>query len=337
MAMVFFAGHGIQRSDENWLVPVDAALAGAGDVSARLVPLAQVMQAAGRAAQGVVILDACRDDPLAAAGQAPAPGLAQMRATEAGKLVAFATSPGRVALDGTGQHSPFADALLDHLGAPGLDLRQVLTRVRRQVLLATEGQQVPWDTSSLTADLTLRAAGLPHLTRAAAEAPAAAARPGAARPATPPRPAPPPAAPAAVAFDPRRYREIPLAYARARAAGHLFPDGLLVQRRNAEGQETPICGAYSWADDISFWIVLSADERRKTAEVISSGSALRPAGFAAWSQFTVRFDGGVMTNVINGTVVTQADFNTGWATLLARRDRAGNLLRPLQSRIVRVE
>ena len=75
----------------------------------------------------------------------------------AGTLIAFATAPGQVALDGEGTNSPFSGALSRHIGTPGLELQQMLTRVRAEVVAATGGKQVPWSNSSLLGEVFLAA------------------------------------------------------------------------------------------------------------------------------------------------------------------------------------
>ena len=126
----------------------------------------------------LVLLDACRDNPLAqqlkrsmAASRSSAvgQGLAEVR-TAVGTLIAYATGPGDVASDGDGEHSPFTGALLDHIATPGLEVRQVLGRVRDEVLKQTGERQVPWDSSSLRGEFYFRVAA-PVLS-AAAPAPA---------------------------------------------------------------------------------------------------------------------------------------------------------------------
>jgi hypothetical protein len=84
-------------------------------------------------------------------------GLASVAST-AGTLIAFATAPGQVALDGEGEHSPFTAALLQHMATPDLDVREMLSRVRRSVREATGGRQIPWDNSSLEARFVFRTA-----------------------------------------------------------------------------------------------------------------------------------------------------------------------------------
>ncbi|HEX8373626.1 MAG TPA: caspase family protein, partial [Geminicoccaceae bacterium] len=185
-ALLFYAGHGLQVSGRNYLVPIDAALERESDLYLQALAVDDVMRLMEAAVPTrLVILDACRNNPLARTlaramgatrSAAVAPGLAKVEAA-AGTLVAYATAPDQVALDGAGQHSPFTAALLEHMATPGLEVRQVLTRVRRSVITATNGQQLPWDQSSLTGDLylkievnvTLQAPPTPSPTPAAAD------------------------------------------------------------------------------------------------------------------------------------------------------------------------
>lgn len=162
LALFYFAGHGIQMGGENHLLPVDARLAHARDVDFELLGLPVVLRAMQGARARVLILDACRDNPLAAqmrglsGTRSVGRGLARVENVDLGTLIAFSTSPGAVALDGTGRNSPFTAALVQHLGTPGLEIRQLMTRVRRSVVEATGGQQVPWDNSSLITEVVLR-------------------------------------------------------------------------------------------------------------------------------------------------------------------------------------
>ncbi|WP_270938477.1 caspase family protein, partial [Falsiroseomonas oryzae] len=175
VAAFFFAGHGIEVQGENLLIPVDARLTTLTDTDFQTVKVASVLRAMQGAQARLLFLDACRDNPFAvtlrsvAGTRSVSRGLGRIETADLGTLVAFATAPGTVAADGTGRNSPFSAALVRHLGEPGLDVRQVMTRVRRSVVQATGGQQVPWDNSSLVADVVLRPAG------AGAPAPAPAA------------------------------------------------------------------------------------------------------------------------------------------------------------------
>lgn len=157
VALVFYAGHGLQIDGGNWLVPIDADLHNEMDLELGAIQLATLLSAMERGPRvRLIFLDACRDNPIAtqlAQGLGNRSGnvgrgLARVEAG-VGTLIAYSTQPGAVAADGTGAHSPFADALLSTIGAPGLDVRQMLTRVRARVIEQTDQAQVPWDHSSL--------------------------------------------------------------------------------------------------------------------------------------------------------------------------------------------
>lgn len=372
LALLFFAGHGVQRQNSNWLVPVDADLQAGANASHQLVAVAEAVRAMARAKQRVLVLDACRNDPLAGAS-ADTLGLARIDDTTAGSLFCFATSPGRVALDGTGQNSPFTDALLDHLGTPGLELRQVLTRVRRKVLIATDGQQVPWDNSSLTDDVVLRGPGLPPVPRpvvplpapptptsaptsaplapppaapAVVTAPTPSPRAARGQPAPVPSPSEPRGAPAVqhvpqaggeVAYDPMRYREIPQTYARAESQGMILPTGLLVQRRDARGRETPLTGSYV-RDDLELMILLGYDATQRTATFIAASSSVGAWNRRSfWFQRDGVFEDGVLTWITNGTTRKRWNLVTGWTTDMNRWTRTGLPADPATFRMSKLE
>jgi uncharacterized caspase-like protein len=161
-AVLFYAGHGLQVSGHNYLVPVDAGLSTERDLDFEAVSLDFVLRQMEVGREGktsIVFLDACRNNPLtrnlarsmgtrsAAIGK----GLAEVQ-TGVGTFIAYSTQPGNVALDGQGRNSPFTAALSAHVTEPGKNLTSVMIEVRNDVLKATGGQQVPWDHSALTAD-----------------------------------------------------------------------------------------------------------------------------------------------------------------------------------------
>jgi uncharacterized caspase-like protein len=167
IALAFYAGHGIQIDGKNFLLPVDVTLEGK-DLTAGMTEVDQML--AGLDDQirtNIVIFDACRNNPVAqpAAGEgrsvqvrsglAAPSGLGKGATTGAGTLLAFATAPGQVALDGDGENSPFSSALARHMGTPGLEVQQMLTRVRAEVVAATGSKQVPWSNSSLLGEIYL--------------------------------------------------------------------------------------------------------------------------------------------------------------------------------------
>ena len=162
VALFFYAGHGLQVGNANYLVPVDARLAGPRDLEFEAVKLDFVLRQMEIDRDGktsIVMLDACRDNPLsrslartmgtrsAAVGQGLAPAT-----TGVGTFIAYATQPGNVALDGKGKNSPFTAALLANLDKRGRNLNATMIEVRKAVIAATDGKQVPWDHSALTGD-----------------------------------------------------------------------------------------------------------------------------------------------------------------------------------------
>jgi uncharacterized caspase-like protein/WD40 repeat protein len=157
VGVFFYAGHGIQVSGQNYLVPVDARLEDAIAVDFELVRLELVQRAMEQATPtNILFLDACRDNPLArnlartmgTRSGAIGSGLNRMEAG-GGTLISFSTQPGNVALDGTGRNSPFAGALLEHVDEPGAELSATLIKVRRDVMKETQNRQVPWEHSAL--------------------------------------------------------------------------------------------------------------------------------------------------------------------------------------------
>ena len=156
VAVVFYAGHGIEVGQANYLIPVDARLVTDYDVEDEAVPLDRVLQAMEPAKRlRVVILDACRENPFAksikrtVAGRSVGRGLGRIEPSAANTLIAFATKPNAIAEDGKGPNSPFTAALVKHLITPGLDLRIALGRVRDEVLAGTASRQEPYVTGSL--------------------------------------------------------------------------------------------------------------------------------------------------------------------------------------------
>jgi uncharacterized caspase-like protein len=185
VALFFYAGHGLQVNGRNYLVPVDARLERERDLEFQAVAFDFVQNLMEKTQQtNIVILDSCRDNPLArnlarSMGTRSAGigrGLGQAQAG-IGTLIVYATQPGNVALDGQERNSPFTAALLKHLESPGLEVRLVVSRVRQAVIAATGGRQVPWDSSSLTAEVYLARAPEPNPPQAVEPAPPA--RPGA--------------------------------------------------------------------------------------------------------------------------------------------------------------
>jgi hypothetical protein len=160
--LFFYAGHGLQVSGQNFLVPVDAKLESERDLDFESLSLSVVLRQMELQREGktnIIFLDACRDNPLArnlarsmgTRSGAVSSGLAQVE-TGVGTFIAYSTQPGNVALDGRGRNSPFTSALIKRLRDPERNLNAVMIEVRKDVLATTGGRQVPWDHSALTGD-----------------------------------------------------------------------------------------------------------------------------------------------------------------------------------------
>ena len=164
VSLVFYAGHGLEMDGVNYLVPVDARLERDTDVEYEALPLDRVLRATTGAGLRVVILDACRNNPLARSMQRTRASRSVSRGSfgELNEdllgdetLVAYAAAAGTTAADGTGRNSPYTSALLESLEQP-LELSALFRRVRAQVLEATAGDQRPHEYASLLGEHYLR-------------------------------------------------------------------------------------------------------------------------------------------------------------------------------------
>jgi tetratricopeptide (TPR) repeat protein len=167
IAVLYYAGHGVQIDGQNYLLPVDVRFSGASDLTSEMTGVNTILAGLDDGIRAnIVILDACRNNPLvrpanegrsitAPTGLALPSSLGKGATSGAGTLLAFATAPGEVALDGDGADSPFSLALARHIGTPGLEVQQMLTRVRAEVVASTRGKQVPWSNSSLLGEVYL--------------------------------------------------------------------------------------------------------------------------------------------------------------------------------------
>jgi TPR repeat protein len=159
VALVFYAGHGVQVRGQNYFPSVDSEISAEEDVplqSLNLSTLLENMEEA-RAGLSVVLLDACRNNPYVRGFRSAAQGLSKVTAPS-GTLIHYATKPGSVADDGRGKNSPYTQALLAHLGTPGIQIEIALKNVTNAVVSATQGKQEPWVEGSLRGDFYLRPA-----------------------------------------------------------------------------------------------------------------------------------------------------------------------------------
>lgn len=163
VALVFFAGHGVEIGGDNRLLPVDADASSLAALKQSTLPLEEVREAVAATAKvGLIVLDACRDDPFGGAGgegrgivalkpevaRAARPGLGRVGRAD-NILFAFSAAPGQTAADGEDGHSPFAAALTKYIGSEGLEIRSVLTLVQQEVYDRSRGSQLPYVESGL--------------------------------------------------------------------------------------------------------------------------------------------------------------------------------------------
>lgn len=156
IALVFYAGHGLQIDGENFLVPVDIDVKREADIPIQAVRLNDILNTLTSvpSKMRILILDACRNNPFPDINKTAGGGLAIVDAKvgSPGTFLSFSTSPGAVAEDGTGSNSPYTTALLAAGKEQGIPIEETFKRVRLTVNKVTEGRQTPWDSSSLTED-----------------------------------------------------------------------------------------------------------------------------------------------------------------------------------------
>jgi hypothetical protein len=156
VALVFYAGHGLQIDGENYLVPVDVDPKREADIPLQAVRLNDILNTLTSvpSKMRILMLDACRNNPFPDISKTSGGGLAIVDAKigAPGTFLSFSTSPGAVAEDGSGANSPYTSALLSAGKEQGIPIEQTFKRVRLAVNKATDGRQTPWDSSSLTDD-----------------------------------------------------------------------------------------------------------------------------------------------------------------------------------------
>lgn len=157
VGLFYFAGHGLQVKGRNYLVPVNADIAHEEEIEFNAVDVNLVLAKMDAAKNGlnIVILDACRNNPFQRSFRSMQTGLAQMDAPT-GTFIAFATAPGSVAADGTGEHGVYTKYLLAEMTKPGIPIEQLFKQVRNGVMRETANRQIPWESSSLRGDFAFR-------------------------------------------------------------------------------------------------------------------------------------------------------------------------------------
>lgn len=247
LAAFYYAGHGASWDKDTYLVPVDSDLA-SPDTARTLIPVKAVSAAMKGASRRLLVFDNCRNNPADGWRQRAASEQSRVAAAELAALavhgpntlVLFSTAPGRIALDGpAGENSPFAVSLLRQLDNSAIDLSSLAARVRRDLLIATEGQQVIWDESTYIAPFVLNG---PSRRRSDA--------------------------PRSHAVDPSRIVELPQAYAFAREKKLRLPEGLVAIRPPGGSPHGHKVGAFEYTNKTFIGLANSSNTR---------GSSLEPA------------------------------------------------------------
>ena len=150
--LVFFAGHGVEVKGRNYLIPVGHEIKREDEIPDQSLDVGAILEKIETSKKSaIVILDACRNNPFGSSFRSTGSGLTRMD-SPAGTLIAFSTSPGKIAADGGGRNSPYTKHLLKAMLSPNMPIEQVLKEVRREVSVETKGLQIPWENTSLLAD-----------------------------------------------------------------------------------------------------------------------------------------------------------------------------------------
>lgn len=151
VGLFYYAGHGVAYQDENYLVPIDADVKFEDDITRMCFPVQKMVLAnmeRSNSRMNIVILDACRNNPFPATSRSVSSGLGEMKRAR-GSFIAYATSPGAVASDGSGRNGLYTQELLKALRKPGLSIEQVFKEVRMNVLRLSGDKQYTWDSSNI--------------------------------------------------------------------------------------------------------------------------------------------------------------------------------------------
>ena len=166
VGVFFFAGHGIQVASRNYLVPVDANIRNERDIDIDAIDVNRVLSRMedARNRLNIVILDACRDNPFSRSFRSAARGLASIDAPS-GTLIAYATAPGKLARDGDGANGLYTAELVKAVRESSLRLEDVFKRVRASVRRQSNGEQIPWEASSVEGDFVFNLGRVATITK----------------------------------------------------------------------------------------------------------------------------------------------------------------------------
>jgi uncharacterized caspase-like protein len=153
VGLFYYAGHGVQVSGENYLVPVDAKIDYAEDVPEECVAVSSILRymEVSNNQVNIIILDACRNNPFTSFSRSGDKGMLRVEAP-LGSIVAYSTAPGMTASDGTGRNGLYTSKLMKYLDVPGLKIEEVFKQVRIEVSRESNNSQIPWESNSLMTD-----------------------------------------------------------------------------------------------------------------------------------------------------------------------------------------
>jgi len=151
VGLVYYSGHGVEVRGRNYFIPVNADIQRSDEIIDQGLDVSFVLEKMETAKKGIniLIVDACRDDPFGRSFRSNSRGLAAMDAPR-GTIIAYATSPGKVAADGSGRNSPYTKNLVKAMQLPNTPIELMFKEVRRAVQLETKNQQIPWENTSLS-------------------------------------------------------------------------------------------------------------------------------------------------------------------------------------------
>ena len=157
VGLFYFAGHGVQMSGENYLLPIGMRIRGEDDIKIGAVTATEIVETMSSAREGlnIVVLDACRNNPIS---KGKTRGLSRIDSNES-LFVSYSTSPGEVALDGEGANSPYTKYLAASIATPNLNIEETFKRTLKGVYVETKGEQIPWISSTFFGDFVFHPNG----------------------------------------------------------------------------------------------------------------------------------------------------------------------------------
>jgi hypothetical protein len=161
IGLFFYAGHGAQVKGVNYLIPIGTNIVKESEIPLEAVDLGWVLAQMERASNrlNIIILDACRDNPFISEKRSSQRGLAAVTDVPVGTYISYSTAANRTAGDGAGRNSPYTESLLKHIRTPGLKVEDVFKRIRNEVRMKTQGEQVPWEYSAIEGDFYFAGTG----------------------------------------------------------------------------------------------------------------------------------------------------------------------------------